>query len=72
MNGKTIAPSKIYLQRRLYEVSHHDATWCADKIDDHNVEYVRADLPRRRIRELERQIKEWRKIYERLKTETNK
>ena len=40
------APDKIYLQiEDVDDVFHSDGvSWCADKINDTDVEYIRADL----------------------------
>jgi hypothetical protein len=43
------APERIYLQwieDESVQYIHEGVTWCADKIEDDDVEYVRADLPR--------------------------
>ncbi len=58
-NKKTIAPARIYLQRKRYDDPYSETTWCADRIDDHNVEYVRADVHNREVRRLKKIIKLW-------------
>lgn len=49
-------PKKIYLQAGDdYELSPYtnnlegDVTWCADKIDSFDVEYIRADLVKKGV-----------------------
>jgi hypothetical protein len=43
-------PERIYLQRHDDCVAEdcgphgEDTTWCSDKINEHDVEYIRADL----------------------------
>lgn len=39
-------PQRIYLQQeeRAPYKEHSEVTWCADKINEHDVEYVRIDL----------------------------
>lgn len=43
-------PKRIYLQRHDDCVADNcgphgeDTTWCSDKINEHDVEYIRADL----------------------------
>ena len=39
-------PARIWLQRAEREDFHeaHEVTWCQDKINDGDVEYVRIDL----------------------------
>lgn len=38
------APERIYLQwYPTYDGSESDCTWCSDKIDDNDTEYIRAD-----------------------------
>ena len=39
-------PSRIYLQQEEVApfLEHAEITWCSDKINDHDVEYVRVDL----------------------------
>jgi hypothetical protein len=45
-------PERIYLQRHEDCVADdcgphgEDTTWCSDKINEHDVEYVRADIAR--------------------------
>lgn len=34
-------PEKIYLQQSEDGWSEHGVTWCKDKINDHDVEYIR-------------------------------
>lgn len=38
----TDAPERIWLQ--WVEPHHAENTWCEDQINDHDIEYVRADL----------------------------
>ena len=56
------APERIYLQLGddpPDEFPHgHDVTWCVDKIDECDIEYVRADLFEQQARQIE-QLK-WR------------
>lgn len=42
MSRDTRAPERIYLQRD--ETDEFTWTWCADRINDEDVEYVRADV----------------------------
>lgn len=36
-------PEKIYLQQFEDGWSEHGVTWCKDKINEHDVEYIRKD-----------------------------
>ena len=47
------APKRIYLQHDPENTGEpfseaNEVTWCTDKINDNDIEYVRADLARRR------------------------
>jgi uncharacterized small protein (DUF1192 family) len=51
MTHKTVpgSPERIYLQHDPEDTGEpfneaHEVTWCADKINDTDIEYVRADL----------------------------
>lgn len=49
-------PERIYLQRDwgcVDDTPHEETTWCAEKIHDVDVEYVRADI----VERLREQIK---------------
>ena len=51
-------PKRIYLQLGPEKVERGDkfsdyaeVTWCADKIDDADIEYIRADLVKAKVRQ---------------------
>ncbi len=44
MSGETERPKRIYLQRPDDDDDDSDATWCEDRIEPSDTEYIRADL----------------------------
>ncbi len=51
---KNVAPARIYLQ--YYAGCPDEKTWCEDKINSNDVEYVRADLHRKTVKQLRKAI----------------
>lgn len=59
------APAKIYLQRgddlKARDGHWEGETWCADKINARDVEYIRADLVKARVERARNQLPPWMK-----------
>ena len=42
-------PKKIYLQVEPEDDIHEGITWCEDRINDTDIEYIRADLAKEKV-----------------------
>ncbi len=58
MADKPEWPERIYLQREDDDASPEETTWCRDKINDSDIEYVRADLRDTQLGERDKRIAE--------------
>lgn len=66
------APKRIWLQHDPENDGGpfneaHEVTWCADKINDNDIEYVRADLHRARCEEYRAKLRECERDAEKMR-----